>query len=87
MKPFDVKNIGIGYLGNGNVVWDEVQPEKHSDYRQVAFVQGRPNQNPTNEEPVVVTIYAPNRTYIHELKKYLSSKYNVTEFIYKPNLY
>lgn len=87
MIPFNPDNIGIGYLGNGNVVWDRMQPEKYGDYRKVAFIQGRPNQNPTSEEPVIVTIYAPSKTYIEELKKYISSSYNVTEFIYKPNLY
>lgn len=82
MSLFDRKNLGFGFMGNGEVVWDRTIKER-GDYKKVAHVQGRPNERVAPDDNVTIKLFTDELTpeYTAQLKAYLSTFYSVKKFI------
>jgi hypothetical protein len=78
---FNKDNIGFGFMGNGQVVWDRTIHER-GDYKKVAHVQGKANEPVKEGEPVEVTLFTSQlpTDYTIQLKAYLSTFYSIKKF-------
>ena len=87
-NSFLADNIGQGFMGNGHVIWDRSIVE-NSDFKKVAFIQGKPNARVMQGDDVQIYVYQVNERYDKELISYIkqwtnSMRLTITETNVRP---